>query len=66
MKTGYLVYEDCHGLVGVFGSKERAREEVEHISVVQYGMRDDSEIWTTHGEAGNELCYYFEEEVIYD
>ena len=64
MKTVYLVYEDSHGLVGVYGTKDGARDTVEHISVVQYGMRDDSEIWT--GDRGNELCYYDEEEVIYD
>lgn len=60
----YLVYDECHGFRGVFGSVERAKAEVEHISIVEYGMRTDEEIWAEYGERGNELCYYREEEVI--
>ena len=65
LETIYLVYDECHGLRGVFGSKELAREEVEHISIIEYGMRDDAEIWAEYGERGNELCYYREERVVY-
>lgn len=64
MGTVYLVYDEIHGFRGVFGSAERAAEEVEHISIVEYGMRTDEEIWAEYAECGNELCYYREEEVI--
>lgn len=60
----YLVYDECHGFRGVYGSAERAKVEVEHISIVEYGCRTDEEIWAEYGERGNELCYYREEEVI--
>ena len=66
MKTVYLVYDECHGFRGVFGTKERAKQEVEHISIVEYGCRTDDEIWAGYGERGNELCYYREKTVIYD
>lgn len=66
IKTVYLVYDECHGFRGVLGTKERAKQEVEHISVVEYGCRTDDEIWAEYGEKGNELCYYREEKVIYD
>lgn len=64
MKYVYLVYDECHDFRGAFGSAERAAEEVEHISIVEYGLRDDEEIWAEYGKRGNELCYYREEEVI--
>lgn len=60
----YLIYDECHGFRGVCATPERARAEVEHISIVEYGMRTDEEIWAEYGECGNELCYYREEEVI--
>ena len=60
----YLVYDECHGFRGVCGTPERAKEEVEHISIVEYGLRTDEEIWAEYGEEGNELCYYREEEVM--
>ena len=64
MRTVYLVYDECHGFRGVFGSAERAKAEVEHISIVEYGCRTDEEIWDKNYSNGNELCYYREEEVI--
>ena len=58
----YLVYDECHGLRGVCATPERAAQEVEHISIVEYGMRTYAEIWSEY--RGNELCYYKEEEVM--
>ena len=60
----YLIYDECHGFLGVCATPERARAEVEHISIVNYGLRTDEEIWAEYGECGNELCYYREEEVM--
>ena len=62
--TVYLVYDDIHGFRGVYGTKEKAKEAVEHISIIEYGMRTDEEIFAEYGEAGNELVCYREEEVI--
>lgn len=62
--TVYLVYDECHGFRGVCATPERAKAEVEHISIVEYGMRTDKEIWAEYGECGNEFCYYREEEVM--
>ena len=58
----YLVYDEVHGFRGVCATPERAKAEVEHISIVEYGMRTDEEIWAEH--RGSEFCYYREEEVI--
>ena len=60
----YLVYDEVHGFRGVCATPERAKAEVEHISIVEYGMRTDEEIWADYGEEGNQLCYYNEEEVM--
>ena len=64
MRSVYLVYDECHGFRGVFGSVEQAKAEVEHISIVEYGCRTDKEIGDENYSNGNELCYYREEEVI--
>jgi hypothetical protein len=60
----YLVYSDSHGLEGIYATEERAREIVEHISIVDYDYRTDEEIWDKNYSNGNELVYYKEEEVI--
>ena len=65
LKTVYLVYDENHGFRGVFGSKGRAEQEVEHISIIEYGLRSGAEIWAEYGERGNEFCYYREERMVY-
>ena len=62
--TVYLVYSDSHGLEGIYATEERAREIVEHISIVDYGCRRDEEIWDENHTNGNELVWYKEEVVI--
>ena len=50
--TVYLVYDECHGFRGIYATPELAAEEVEHISIVEYGLRTDEEIWAEYGECG--------------
>lgn len=59
----YLVYDDIHGFRGVYGTKEKAKEVVEHISTIEYGMRTDDEIWDENYLRGNEMVWYTEEEL---
>ena len=59
----YLVYDDIHGFRGVFAKKEKARELVEHISIIEYGMRTTHEIWDENYLRGNEMVWYTEEEL---
>ena len=58
----YLVYDENHGMIGVYGTEESARQCVEDNSIVYYGCRSNEEIWER--AAGNELVWYKAEEVI--
>lgn len=57
----YLVYDDNHGMIGVYATEKSARECVEDNSIVYYGFRSDEEIWERAD--GNELVWYEAEEV---
>jgi hypothetical protein len=59
----YLVYTENAGLLGVYATVDAARNIVEHNSIVHYGCRSDSEIWTT--EYGNADVWYVKTKVLY-
>jgi hypothetical protein len=63
MKKVYLVFDENHGMVGVYATKEAASRVVEHLSIVEYGCRREDEIWDS--PRGNDMVHYCEEEVKY-
>ena len=62
--TVYLVYSESHGLEGIYATEERARQIVEHISIVDYDYPTKEEVWDENYANGNELVWYREEVVI--
>ena len=63
LRRVFLVYDDNHGLVGVYANEQSAKSVVESISVEYYDMKTEDEIWSADYKNGNEFVYYSEEEV---
>lgn len=63
LRRVYLVYDENHGMVGVYANEQSAKGVVESISVEWYNMKTEDEIWSADYKNGNELVYYREEEV---
>ena len=63
LRRVYLVYDDNHGMVGVYANEQSAKSVVESISVEYYDMKTEGEVWSADYKNGNELVYYREEEV---
>lgn len=56
MKYVYTVSDENHGVVAHFSNEQAAKDCVEHISVVDYGMRTDEEIFEDRW--GNQMVWW--------
>ena len=63
LRRVFIVYDENHGMVGIYANEQSAKNVVENISVECYGMKTEDEIWSADYKNGNELVYYREEEV---
>ena len=67
MKYVYLVYEDCHGLIGAYGSSAKATECVERnildIDPELLNVQPEFDSETAYGWEG--ACYWEREEIKY-
>jgi hypothetical protein len=67
MKYVYLVYEECHGLIGVCGTPEAATKMV-NDNAIEYGMNPTDQL-SVYGDGidgyGWDETYWRREEVLY-
>lgn len=52
----YCIYEECHGLIGVWTDEAKARAEVDRLS--QFYETKENSYFCSEWNYGNDLVYY--------